>query len=480
MSRLAGSCPVRAMPLGAGGEPVEVETKTPLVTYAIIAANVLVYLVTAGPNFLMVTAESWVDLLGFSPILLLVDPWGQWYRLFTAMFVHADIFHIFFNMYFLYIFGKAVENTVGGLRYLALYLVSGLLASVFHVVFSYLLGGPIALTVVAVGASGAISGVLGAYLLLYPGARMSACFFFLIPFCFTSSAAAFLLFWFALQVFYGYTTIGAGIAFFAHAGGFVGGLALLPLVADRYRVSQLKLHVEWVDRLYGFLYTSPTPRGEGLHTTTKTLFAILTLALVAGAGAAYFYSASHQEVIAATKLTASIETPGVPLPEISGFVVFEKTRKGLEPLGLGLVPPPMRITVNRLLYSGTLYNPSMAGKTVVVSSPVETTATLVVCDRRVSVPVVVEELRGRYNQLGLLDDAAGRIATRIVYVTERLGFCHYTVSSEVTRISFRAESYPAVEVTGLIAPQAAIATITGLAALYVALARDREYVIIPG
>ncbi len=462
-------CCVNAVPFEAEGGVGE--AYTPIATYALIAANVLVYFVTAGPNFLLATSESWIDLLGFSPILLLVDP-SQYYRLLTAMFVHADIFHIFFNMYFLYLFGKAVEESIGSVRFLLLYLVSGLLASVFHVVFSYLLGGPISLTIAAVGASGAISGVLGAYLLIYPGARMQACFFFILPLCFLTSAATFLLFWFALQVFYGYTTIGAGIAFFAHAGGFVGGVALLPVFADKARLSAIRFRYQWLSG-EGF---SP----GGLSPATKALFSVLTLALVVGAGAAYLYSASHGEVIAATRVTASLEAPGALLPEISGFIVFEETGEGLEPLGLGLVPPPLRIAVNRLLYSGILYNPSMAGQEVIVTSPVETVASIHVCDTVVKVPVVIEQLRGRYNELGLLDDARGSILTRIVYVTERLGFCRYTVSEEATRIEFQADSYPPVEVTRLLAPQAGVALLAGLGALYVAVARDREYVVVPG
>jgi len=102
-----------------------------------------------------------VSLCGFIPSL--VGNPSQWYRVFTSMFLHADFFHILFNMYFLCVFGRAVESILGKSRFLLLYLAAGIFASIFHTAFSFI-GGLSAYTVPAIGASGAISGILGAYL----------------------------------------------------------------------------------------------------------------------------------------------------------------------------------------------------------------------------------------------------------------------------------------------------------------------------
>jgi hypothetical protein len=128
-------------------------------------------------------------------------------------------------MYFLYIFGRDVETFLGSFRYLVLYIASGFLAAFVHTSMSLVMGID-NLGIPALGASGAISGVLGAFLMLFPGIRMSICIFIPFPICGNMSSTLFIIFWFILQIIYGYLQLG-GVAFFAHVGGFLGGLALV-------------------------------------------------------------------------------------------------------------------------------------------------------------------------------------------------------------------------------------------------------------
>ncbi|MEM3999098.1 MAG: rhomboid family intramembrane serine protease, partial [Ignisphaera sp.] len=109
---------------------IEERRKRPIATIAIVAINVAVYLYTSYQNFFAQTTDEWINALSYVPVLLQTP--SQWYRIITSMFTHADIFHIFFNMWFLYFFGSEVEKRLGSLKYLILYFASGLLAIVFH------------------------------------------------------------------------------------------------------------------------------------------------------------------------------------------------------------------------------------------------------------------------------------------------------------------------------------------------------------
>lgn len=144
--------------------------------------------------------------------------------LLTSMFLHSGIAHIAGNMLFLWIFGDNVEDYFGHLQYLFFYLVCGIGAGLLHVLFNLNSSLP------AVGASGAISGVMGAYIVLYPRARvLTLVFIFLVPI----PAFIILGYWFALQFLGGITTLGlkatGGVAWWAHVGGFVAGLILTKL-----------------------------------------------------------------------------------------------------------------------------------------------------------------------------------------------------------------------------------------------------------
>jgi membrane associated rhomboid family serine protease len=148
--------------------------------------------------------------------------------LLAAMFLHGSLFHLAGNMLFLWIFGNNVEDFLGPVRFVLFYLVSGLGASFFQVVFSPNSRVPM------IGASGAIAGVLGAYLLLYPGARvLTLVFLFFFARIIPIPAAYVLGLWFVLQVLN--IGMGGGVAWFAHIGGFLVGLALVKPFAGRRR-----------------------------------------------------------------------------------------------------------------------------------------------------------------------------------------------------------------------------------------------------
>ncbi|RZN60646.1 MAG: hypothetical protein DSO07_06595 [Thermoproteota archaeon] len=152
------------------------EFRTPATTWLILI-NTIVYLLTSYENFFISISDRWVGAGAFIPAMI-TRP-DQAYRLITSMFLHANLVHIFFNMLFLYNFGKPVEAAMGSSRYLILYFLSGFLSEVFHTAFVPIEGAFSAL-IPALGASGAISGILGAYLLMFPGTRLRMCFLLLL------------------------------------------------------------------------------------------------------------------------------------------------------------------------------------------------------------------------------------------------------------------------------------------------------------
>jgi membrane associated rhomboid family serine protease len=157
-------------------------------------------------------------------------PW--WVTIFTSMFMHGSFLHLAGNMLFLWIFGNNIEDSMGRGRYLAFYLLGGVAA----------LGGQVLVdpdaAIPTVGASGAIAAVLGGYALLYPRARVVTLIFIIIIFTVVELPALFVLgAWFLLQLLYGVNDIaqpvgGGGVAYFAHLGGFLFGLAAIKLFAN--------------------------------------------------------------------------------------------------------------------------------------------------------------------------------------------------------------------------------------------------------
>jgi len=155
---------------------------------------------------------------------------------FTSMFMHASWLHIIGNMLFLWIFGNNVEDALGRARFLAWYLVAGLAAGAAQTFVTLGFSGAAGASIPNIGASGAIAGVLGAYFVLLPNARVLTLFFFVI--LREIRAVWFLGIWFALQLWDGGFSIlhpenGGGTAFFAHVGGFVFGLLTVRLVCRR-------------------------------------------------------------------------------------------------------------------------------------------------------------------------------------------------------------------------------------------------------
>ena len=161
---------------------------------------------------------------------------ATWITLFTSMFMHGGLLHLGGNMLFLWIFGNNVEDAMGPVKYVVFYLLAGLAATAGQVIVD-----PSA-TVPGIGASGAIAGVLGGYLVLFPRARVVTVVFIIFFFTILElPAMIFLVIWFAQQALFGYFDLlqptggGGGVAYFAHIGGFVFGLALVKLFASEVR-----------------------------------------------------------------------------------------------------------------------------------------------------------------------------------------------------------------------------------------------------
>jgi membrane associated rhomboid family serine protease len=145
------------------------------------------------------------------------------FTLFTSMFMHAGWFHLLGNMLFLYVFGDNIEDAFGHVGYLVFYIISGLVAALAYIVSILLVPAIGDLAAGLVGASGAISGVLGAYIVLYPKTRIiSLVFYVILP----VPAIIFLGFWFIMQWFYGFFDMSGGVAYWAHIGGFIAGMIL--------------------------------------------------------------------------------------------------------------------------------------------------------------------------------------------------------------------------------------------------------------
>jgi len=213
----------------------------PVVTWAIIAANVAVFawqltLPAQGVERLFylfgivparLTNPAWAASVGFPP--------GGAIGFLTSMFLHGGLFHVASNMWTMWIFGDNVEDRMGRFRFLVFYLVCGLAAGLLHWWTNPLSPVP------TVGASGAIAGVLGAYIRWYPQSKVLTLVpIFIYPLFFDLPAIVYLGFWFVSQLFTGVLSLGmpsnvGGVAVWAHVGGFIAGMALCGLFARRDR-----------------------------------------------------------------------------------------------------------------------------------------------------------------------------------------------------------------------------------------------------
>jgi membrane associated rhomboid family serine protease len=206
----------------------------PLVTYALILANVLMWVLYQLPDL-----QGSVDELAYHPCEVenTCETIGQDWPLtaLTSMFMHGSWAHLLGNMLFLWIFGNNIEDALGHLRYLLFYLVGGFAATATQTFVTLGWGTPGEASIPNVGASGAVSAVLGAYLLLLPRAKVLTIIFFVLR---EIPAVFFLGVWFLFQLLDGSAALvhpqeGGGVAFFAHIGGFVFGFLLVKLVQQR-------------------------------------------------------------------------------------------------------------------------------------------------------------------------------------------------------------------------------------------------------
>jgi membrane associated rhomboid family serine protease len=221
--------------------------RTSYVTYALIGVNVVVWLAIQGAGSTIPLARSVCE-LGLIPgeltgrlapgtpfpmgegLVCLTDPGRQVGNVLSSMFLHGGWMHLLGNMWFMWIFGNNIEDSMGHARFLVFYLLCGVAAALAQVMINPDSGIPM------VGASGAISGVMGAYLILYPRVRVWT----MVPIGFFLTSIALpawtmLLYWIAIQTFGGLIGIlgeeRGGVAFWAHIGGFVAGVVLIKVFA---------------------------------------------------------------------------------------------------------------------------------------------------------------------------------------------------------------------------------------------------------
>lgn len=203
--------------------------KTPWITYSIVAANILIHLIlTWNTNFVISYAVALA--FGFDPASF--GNFSAIPTLVTSMFLHGDPVHLFGNMVFLLVFGRQVENQLGSLNFLMFYLTTGISACLAHMFMQPGSSSPL------IGASGAISGVLGAFFVCNPRARITLILepiliYFLSRLIIRPPAWVFLLVWFFLQISMGLKQHGSNVAFWAHVGGFLAG-ALISVAVYNY------------------------------------------------------------------------------------------------------------------------------------------------------------------------------------------------------------------------------------------------------
>ncbi|MBO6791686.1 MAG: rhomboid family intramembrane serine protease [Dinoroseobacter sp.] len=237
-------------------------SRIPFVTYALLAANILIFISYLGlfsdPRALGEFYQTW----GLVPAKL--SQGGGYHGLITSMFLHGGIWHLVGNMLFLWIFGDNLEDQMGHTPFLGFYLLGGIGAGLLQYITAPFTWVPM------IGASGAVAAVLGGYLLLFPRARVDILLALVIYFrIFTVPAWVMLCLWFGMQIFNGVASFGsgdAGVAYWAHAGGFVVGLVVVyPLWVrrgGRAFWARLDGHPDHPEAKYRYVRTSVPRTGK--------------------------------------------------------------------------------------------------------------------------------------------------------------------------------------------------------------------------
>lgn len=205
----------------------------PVVTVVLIGLNILVFLYTlrlGAAREILYYRAGLIPAVLWSRAEISLSPLNPGLTLLTSMFLHGNLFHIGFNLLYLWIFGNNVEDYLGRFQFILFYLGSGLAAGLLHAVIY-----PDSL-IPTIGASGAVAGAMGGYFILFPRARVLVMFFWGFFVTFARVSAAFVLgFWILLQTIYGVYALflpqAGGVAWFAHIGGFAVGLIWCKLVA---------------------------------------------------------------------------------------------------------------------------------------------------------------------------------------------------------------------------------------------------------
>ncbi|HEX4749990.1 MAG TPA: rhomboid family intramembrane serine protease [Bryobacteraceae bacterium] len=198
---------------------------TAVMTLLIIAINTVCFLFeVVQPGYMQ---------SGFIAHYALVPDHLRPFSLLTSMFLHGGWLHLIGNMWFLWVFGSHVEDALGSLRFLVFYLIAGVVSGLVQLMLN--LGSPVP----TIGASGAIAGVMGAFLILYPRARVVTLIFIIVFITTIEIPAAFMLiYWFAIQLISGLSSFSSftdqgGVAWFAHVGGFLAGILLVKMFVGR-------------------------------------------------------------------------------------------------------------------------------------------------------------------------------------------------------------------------------------------------------
>jgi len=219
----------------------------PFITYLLIVLNVATFF------YLKVESPTGLYLLDFGLVpnklgmpFVIIPIYEMIYPFFTYMFLHGGYFHLFFNIYFLYIFGAVIESRLGHIRYMLVFIFFGVVAGITQVISDIFSGVPI------VGASGAIAGLMGAYLVFYPKEKIKTLFIIVIFIMIRDiPAMIFIIAWFLIQVIYLYISLdinSSGIAFYAHIGGFVIGVvvALVIKICESFNKTEKEIRSQLI------------------------------------------------------------------------------------------------------------------------------------------------------------------------------------------------------------------------------------------